>query len=264
MDMFEALTSYYTTHNEDGRLISRHGSVEFLTTVRYIDKYLQPGMKILDIGAGTGRYSHHYARQGYEVDAVELIEHNIEVFRANTQPGERVTVRQGNAVSLDFLESDTYDITLLMGPMYHLLYDEEKHAAIDEAFRVAKPGGVIFISYCMNDPTIIGYCFLKGNLKKVLDSGLLDPDTFQTTSTPAEVFELYRREEIDALAARLNVDRLHFIGTDLFTNYYREYIDSIDDETFAWYLKYHFYICERADFVGISHHTLDILKKREN
>ena len=39
-------------------------------------------MKILDIGAGTGIYSHHYARQGYEVDAVELIEHNIEKFRA--------------------------------------------------------------------------------------------------------------------------------------------------------------------------------------
>ncbi len=219
-------------------------------------------MNILDIGAGSGRYSHHYARQGYEVDAVELIEHNIEVFRANTQPGERVTVRQGNAVSLDFIKSDSYDITLLMGPMYHLLYDEEKHAAMDEALRVTKPGGVLYIAYCMNDPTIIDYCFLRGNLNKVLESGLLDPDTFQTTSTPVEVFELYRREEIDALASRLAADRLHFVGTDMYTRYIKDFIDQTDDETFAHYLKYHFYICERADMTGISHHTLDILRKR--
>lgn len=263
MELFEALNSYYSNYNEEGRLLSRHGQVEFLTTKRYIDKYIMPGMKILDIGAGTGRYSHHYARQGYEVDAIELIEHNIELFCANTLPGERVTVRQGNAVSLDFIESETYDITLLMGPMYHLLDDESKHAAMDEAFRVTKPGGVMFISYCMSDPSIIGYCFLKGGLGKVLDAGMLDPETFFTQSTPAELFELHRREEIDALAARMNADRLHFVGTDMYTNYFREYIDSIDDETFAWYMKYHFNICERADMTGISHHTLDILRKRK-
>jgi len=108
-------------------------------------------MKILDIGAGTGIYSHHYARQGYEVDAVELIEHNIEKFRANTQPGERVTIWQGNAVSLDFIMSESYDVTLLLGPMYHLMDEKSKHAAMDEAFRVTKRGGVMFVSYFMSD-----------------------------------------------------------------------------------------------------------------
>jgi len=96
----------------------------------------------------------------------------------------------------------------------------------------------------------------------VLDAGLIDPKTFLTTSTPAEVFELYRREEIDALAARLDVKRLHFVGTDMYTNYFKEYIDSLDDGTFEWYLKYHFNFSERPDMTGISHHTLDILKKR--
>ena len=184
MDLIEALNSYYQSHDEDARLRSRHGCVEFLTTVRYIDKYLRPGMKILDIGAGTGIYSHHYARLGYEVDAVELIEHNIEKFRANTQPGEGVTIWQADAVCLDFIESDTYDITLLMGPMYHLLDDKSKHAAMDEAYRVTKRGGVMFVAYCMSDPSIIGYCFVKGNLKKVLDAKLLKTESFSTTSKP--------------------------------------------------------------------------------
>lgn len=53
--------------------------------MRYIEKYIQPGNRILEIGAGTGRYSHALARQGYTVDSVELIKHNIDVFSQNTR-----------------------------------------------------------------------------------------------------------------------------------------------------------------------------------
>ena len=67
-------------------MISKHGSVEFLTTMHYIEKYIKPCHRVLEIGAGTGRYSHALARQGYTVDAVELVAHNIEVFRKN-HPG---------------------------------------------------------------------------------------------------------------------------------------------------------------------------------
>ena len=76
-------------------------------------------MKILEIGAGTGRYSHYFAGNGYEVDAVELMECNIEVFKARTLPSEKITVAQGDALDLE-IEDEQYDITLLLGPMYHL------------------------------------------------------------------------------------------------------------------------------------------------
>ena len=71
------LINFYHSYDEDSRLISRHGMVEFLTTMRYIEKYLKPGSRILEIGAGTGRYSHALARQGYAVDAVELVERHV-------------------------------------------------------------------------------------------------------------------------------------------------------------------------------------------
>lgn len=54
MERIEALVGYYTTHDENSRLVTKHGSVEFITTVHYIEKYLTKGMKILEIGAGTG------------------------------------------------------------------------------------------------------------------------------------------------------------------------------------------------------------------
>ena len=91
------LAAYYGTFDEDSRLLSSRGQVEFLTTVRYVEKYLQKGMRILEIGTATGRYAHYFAQNGYTVDAVELVQSNIELFKKKTRPGEPVTVRQGNA-----------------------------------------------------------------------------------------------------------------------------------------------------------------------
>lgn len=94
MEPPSCLREFYEAHcDEDARLRSRQGMVEFLTTMRYIEKYLKPGDRVIEIGAGTGRYSHALAQAGYQVDAVELLEHNIDVFRQNTLPGEPVTVR---------------------------------------------------------------------------------------------------------------------------------------------------------------------------
>ena len=103
--------------------------------MRYVERYLRPGMRLLEIGAGTGRYAHHFARQGYAVDAVELVERNIEVFRAHTQPGERIRVWQGSATDLDWLPADGYDLVLLLGPMYHLFTDADRRRALAEALR---------------------------------------------------------------------------------------------------------------------------------
>ncbi len=235
--------------------------VEFLTTMRYVEMYLKPGSRILEIGAGTGRYSHELARKGYAVDAVELLEHHIEVFRQNTLPGELVTVRQGDALDLSDFGDDTYDITLLLGPMYHLLTVEEQKAALSEAVRATKPGGVVFAAYCGNDATVIQYCFGRGMFKDPHNWALTDPETFKLSSDPAKVFALHRREDIDALMEGLPVKRLRFVGTDMATMYMRDTIDQMDDELYGLYLRYHFAVCERPDLVGASNHFLDIMRK---
>ena len=257
------LREFYETHcDEDARLRSRHGMVEFLTTMRYIEKYLRPGDRILEIGAGTGRYSHALAQEGYAVDAVELLEHNIEVFRRNTRPGEPVTVRQGNALDLGEFEDDCYDIVLLLGPMYHLYTVEDQRKALAEAIRVTKPGGIVFAAYCGSDATAIQYCFVRGMFREPHCKALADPVTFKLRSDPAEIFTLHRREEIDAMMEGLPVERLHFVGTDMATGYMRDTVEAMGDELYELYLCYHFATCERPDLVGASNHYLDIFKKQ--
>lgn len=261
MDTIQALTEFYKEYDEDGRLQSRNGMVEYLTTMRYIEKYLKPGMRVLEIGAATGRYSHALARRGYSVDAVELVQHNIDIFKLNTEPGESISICQGNAKDLSFFADNTYDITLLLGPMYHLFTVEEQLQALSEAIRVTKVGGVVFAAYCGNDATMVQYCFGRGMLKEKKYQDLVDPVTFKASSDPAELFELYRKEDIDELMTHFNVTRLHYVGTDMATHYMREVVDAMDDELYEMYLKYHFVICERADMIGASHHFLDVFRK---
>ena len=261
METLELLTQFYENYDEEGRLLSRHGSVEFLTTMRYIDKYLRPGMRILEVGAATGRYSHTLARRGFRVDAVELVQHNVDIFNSLTQPGEEITIRQGDARNLSCFNDETYDIVLLLGPMYHLFTGEDQMKALSESLRVLKRGGVLFTAYCGNDATMVNYCFGREMLKEEHYQRLVDMETFKAIADPAETFVLYRREDVEALMAAYPVSRLHFVGSDMFTNYMREAVDNMDEEFFSLFLRYHFATCERSDLVGASHHFLDICRK---
>ena len=257
------LEQYYNSYNEEGRLLSQHGQVEYLTTMKYIEESLagidEPS--ILEIGAGTGRYSVTLAKRGLRVTALELVAHNLEVLRSKLDGTEPITVLQGNALDLSFLPDNVFDLTLLLGPMYHLYTKEEQLRALAEAVRVTKPGGRILVAYCMNEPTVIQYVFGLNHLREVIDLNMLTPD-WHCVSEPKDVFQLMRTEDIAALDAELPVERLKLVATDGATNYKRELIDAMDEKTFAKWVEYHFAICERQDLIGASHHTLDILRKQ--
>lgn len=257
------LIEFYNNYDEDNRLIPKHGMVEFLTTMHYIEKYLNPGDRVLEVGAGTGRYSHTLARQGYAVDAVELVEHNINIFRKNTQINENITIIQGNALELSTLPDNQYDITLVLGPLYHLYTIEDKRQAISEAIRVTKPGGIIFVAYVISDGCLLDEGFNRSNINifEYIKNGLLDAETFAAKSEPKDLFELVRKEEIDELMSTFSTMRLHYVATDGLALLMREKIDRMDDDTFNLYMKYHFTICERNDLVGFTSHALDIFKK---
>lgn len=254
------LVDYYNTHDEESRLLSKHGKVEFLTTVKYIEKYLKDNMKIMEIGAATGRYSHYFAQKGFVVDAVELIEHNIEVFKAKTLPGENVRIKQGNALDLSEYPNNSYDITLLLGPMYHLYTFEEQKKALSEAIRITKPDGYIFIAYCMLEPSMF-CCFKNNRIDKLIEDGEFDPVTLEAYFPPHGIFKVYSKNEIFDLTKRFDVERLHFVATDGYTCHMKEAVDQMDEKTYELYLRYHFKTCERQDLIGISHHTLDVLRK---
>ena len=141
--MSTELEKYYNKFCEEKRLTRRHGYVEYVTSMKYIHEYLPQGkketVKILDVGAGTGRYSVQLAGEGYDVTAVELVKYNLGILKSKKSS---VKAYQGNALNLSRFEADQFDMVLVFGPMYHLdLYDYvriEDIDAIDQAAGVKR------------------------------------------------------------------------------------------------------------------------------
>lgn len=257
----ENLISYYNKFNEDKRLTRRHGIVEFNTAIHYILKYLKElsDPKVLDVGAGTGRYSGYLFSLGYSVTSVELVKHNLMMLRKNYPD---IPSFLGNATNLSKFDDESFDAVLLFGPMYHLISDEEKIKALMEAKRVLRKNGYIFISYYMNDYAIFKHGFLDKNIIPSFENNLVD-NSFRVISKQDDLYSFVRLEDIDHYKDVCDLKRVKIISQDGLTDYFRRDINSLSEEEFNLYLKYHLSVCERYEFLGTSSHVLDILKKGE-
>lgn len=249
------LENYYSRGEEKNRLVKdKAHQVEFLTTVRYIDKYLEVGNKVLEIGAGTGRYSIYYAKKGYEVESVELVKSNIEEFKKHITNDMKIKINEGNALDLYMYNDNTFDITLLLGPVYHLFSIEEKR----EAIRVTKPSGKIFIAYITNDIVILSYGLKKGNLLKLKD---VCDENYRVKEIPEEIFSVEYVEEFDNMMKDFSVKKLCEIAVDGLSESLSDYINELSEEEYKVWLDYHFKNCERKDLMGYSSHVLYICEK---
>lgn len=252
------LEKYYNKFNEEKRLQSRHGQVEFLTSMKYIRETLggDPRKKILDIGAGTGRYSVALSEEGYDVTAVELVKYNLGILKSKKS---NVKAYQGNALKLSRFEDNSFDVTLLFGPMYHLHTKEEQLKALSEARRVTKQGGSILVAYCMNEYSVLTYGFKENHIKESLAAGKVSED-FQVLSTDSDLYHYMRLEQINELNLESGLARRKIISPDGPSDFMRPVLNAMDEETFELFLKYHWSVCERADLIGAGSHTLDILE----
>ncbi len=152
MERQELINNHYNNYDEDVRLVKDNANnIEFLITKNYIDKYLTKDSKILEIGAGTGRYSLHYATKGYDVTSIEYVEHNLNILKSKITNDMKIVAEQGDAVDLSRFKDNTFDMTLVLGPLYHLFEEDDINKAIEEAIRVTKNNGVIMIAYLTSD-----------------------------------------------------------------------------------------------------------------
>lgn len=253
------LIEYYNKFNENKRLDRRHGIVEYTTAMKYIKRYLKKfkNPQIIDIGAGTGKYSIELANMGYNVTAVELVKHNLMTIKENST---KINTILGNAINLKKIKDNSYDIVILFGPMYHLISDEDKIKALNEAKRIAKPNGYIFISYYMNEYAIIKHGFMEKKIKESLKNDLVDKN-FHITPKKTDLYSMVRLEDINKYKNIVGLKRVKILSQDGPTDYIRKYINDLDDEEFSIYINYHLSICERKELLGSSSHILDILKK---
>lgn len=246
----------YRRFDENTRLNqSQAARVEFLTTVRYIEKYLKPGNTILDIGAGAGEYSLYFARKGYEVDALELSDSNIDAFRKKLQPEDTVRLVQGNALDLSRYEDASFDIVLLFGPLYHLHDEKDQLRCIAEAKRVCKPTGTIFFAFIANDMVILT---MQQAHADYLKNGDYDKDTFKLYDFP---FVFHTLDKCRELLMQGGIEIIHEVASDGVSELLKDLVNAMDEESYRQYLRYHYYICEKSECLGMSNHLLFVGRK---
>jgi len=118
------VAAYYARGGESRRLFEGHGRIELLRTQELILRHLPRGRAVvLDVGGGTGVYACWLAARQPE------------------HPLASATV--GDARRLEAAAARA-DVVLLLGPLYHLIARGERVAALVEARRVLRPGGLVF------------------------------------------------------------------------------------------------------------------------
>lgn len=252
-DESERVNALYELLNEDSRLnYSKAARVEFIMTVKYIEKYLKPDSRILDVGAGAGEYSIYFADRGYVVDAIELAEKNLRDFQKKIKPEHSITLARGNALDLSSIPNASYDIVLLMGPLYHLRSAEDKRRAIEEAKRVIKPDGVIAFAFITHD--MIFLTELSSN-EHYFSTGDYDHDSMRLHDFP---FVFTTIPESAELLKSCGIELLHTVAVDGPSELLAEKINKMNDFEYGQYLKYMDMICEKPELLGMSNHILYI------
>ncbi len=257
----EILNKFYNEIcDEDTRLDQKHRKLEFLTTDRYVQKYLKPNCRILEVGAGTGRYSLYYASQGYKVNSIEYVQHNLDVLKSKITDNMNIVAEQGDAIDLSRFEDNIFDIVLVLGPLYHLYTEEEINKYINEAKRVCKNNGIMMFAYLPNDSIMISWALLKGHLKFGYDNKRFDQN-FKIISEPSEIMRAFYIDELEKIMNSNNIEKINNISTSGVAPHFRNIIDNLSEEEFEIWKNYHFSSCERKEVQGYSTHMLYIGKK---
>ena len=254
-DEYEQIAKTYEIFNEDVRLNrSQAARVEFLTTVHFIEQYLKPGDRIADIGAGAGEYSLYFARRGYQVSALELADNNIRAFREKLRPEDGIDLVQGNAVNLSRYADESFDAVLLFGPLYHLHAEADRQKCIAEARRVCKKDGTLFFAFISNDMVILTEFSYRPDY---FLNGDYDKQTFRLEDFP---FVFHTVDKCREMLRAGGVKIVKEIASDGVSELLEDKINAMDDESYAQFLRYHFYICEKPEMLGMSNHLLFIGK----
>lgn len=204
------ILAYYQQGREAARLLTGGGRLEFARTQEIILRYLPPAPAVIyDIGGGPGLYACWLAKVGHEVHLLDVVALHIEQAQAASrlQPEHPIhSFTVGDARRLD-RASDSVDVALLLGPLYHLQERQDRIAALQEARRVLKPGGVLLaaaISSCasaldglrhemLGDPDFVG--IVKQDLQNGRHQNPRDHHNYFTTAYFHPPQELQREVE---------------------------------------------------------------------
>jgi len=258
----DTIIKHYEDYDEDIRLVkdSAH-TIEFVTTTHFLDKYINKNARVLEVGAGAGRYAFFYGEKGVRVTAVDLSPKHVSIMEDKAK-GKELTMEilQGNALNMDFAENESFDVVLCLGPLYHLMNEQDREKCIRECIRVLKPNGVLAVAYISRYATFIN--MIIRNTSSINDLTLRNiPRMGKEFDDARDCFYHSTYKEIEQLMKENKVIKLEHIGTDGIGGTLRDITNKFNEAEFQYWMEYHFETCKDESLIGYSQHGLFIGKK---
>lgn len=268
IDDVSDIAAYYNSDPEREHSRLEQHQLEWDLTWHYLDQYLPSHASILEIGAGTGRYTLELARRGYTLTAVDLSAALIEVCRkriADEQLERQVRLVLADARNLSQVGEDKFDVVLLMGPLYHLVVDADRMAAVKEAYNRLRKGGLIFSAFISrfgmmgdlikNVPALIE---AQAEVRSVLEKGKT-PDDF-----PRGGFRGYftNISEIAPLHEAIGFETIKVVGVEPAISADDESYNKLQGKQRQLWLDLLVEISTEKSIIGASRHLLYIGRKK--
>jgi len=266
--MNNLVRNYYDNSVEiEWTRLDRH-PLEFEITKRHIEEYLKSGDSILDVGGGPGKYSFYFSSKGHKVTLFDLSPKNID-FAKQKQEELGIYLENtivGNAKEMLSIKSNSYDVVLCMGPLYHLINKEDRNEVIDECKRVVKNGGIIIFSFITVMAQTIS--LLKRNNDKIdewydhlvenINKGINDP-VFDSGFTEAFFIHPF---EIEKYINENGLRILKLAGAEGFANQSEESLLKLSKNKIQKWIDFTYKYTEDKSILGANQHIICITQKK--
>ncbi len=263
----DRVASYYNLDPErEWERFDRH-LFEFPVTLHYLKEHLEPESRILDVGAGPGRYAIELARLGHEVTLVDLSEKLLALARQKAEEAGQTMAgfQLASATDLSNFTSDSFDAVLCMGPMYHLTHESERDQAMAECLRVLRPDGLLVVAFV----SVLGRVFdLIRNYPEKLAAdvdGYIEVITGPSIASDKEprFTDAYfvQPAEVGDLMSRYPVEQLALLGVEGMTSQSDSVLSEADDHVLKAWIDFAIAIADTPAAIYGSDHILFVGRK---
>ena len=259
---------YYDEHAQsEWNRLEKNSRAEYANSLRAILEFLPSApVKVIDIGGGPGRYSIALAQKGCAVTLVDLSQGNLEL--AHQKAAEAAVELQdyfhANALDLTTFPEASFDVALLMGPLYHLHQESERRTALQQARRLLRPAGLIFATFitrfaAFRDAAVNSFSYVTDDPaygERMLNTGIHDNGVGFTDSYFA------RPEEVTPLLESAGFATLRLMGCEGILAEHEDYVNSLTGEAHQIWLDFNYRFAQEPSLLGASDHLLYIGRKK--
>lgn len=233
---------------------------------RVLEQFTPRGARVLEIGAGPGRFTEQLHRLGCRVVVGDISAEQIKLNRATAhQRGFAESVEEWQQLDICDLErfaSETFDAVVAFGGPLSYVFDERDHA-LSECVRVVKPGGVVLLSVMSLWGTLHRHLEAVLSLPAADNRSIVSTGDLTPGSNPSSTHHchMFRAAELRAFLDRPELELVWLSASSAVTTGLAPSILS-NAESWDLVLEFEAMACTEPGYLDAGTHLIAVVRRR--